>query len=182
MEIREVRAENELELLRSRDVDAFGRLYRQVAPGLLAYLQRLSGSREVAEDLLQDTFLAALGSLGGFRGGSSVRTWLYTIATNKFRDHLRNRWGAVDIDSENLLELPCAGDSPLEEAVRKEEWSMVYGAVMGLPPVLRAALLLVAFGGMKYREAAEVLGVTLATVRMRVHRAHGNLVQALEGK
>jgi RNA polymerase sigma-70 factor (ECF subfamily) len=160
-------------------VEAFSLFYRQTAPDIHAYLRRLCGSPHLAEDLLQETFLAAFRCLADFEGRSSPRTWVHAIATNKFRDYLRNRWGKVDIDSEKLDALPSIEHAPLEAAIQGEECRRTRGAISALPPELRAPLLLVRFEGMKYRDAAQVLGITQATVRMRIHRAHRILAQTL---
>lgn len=159
--------------------EAFTLLYQQTAPGIHAYLKRLCGCPHLAEDLLQETFLAAFRGLTDFKARSSQRTWLYAIATNRFLDHRRNRWGRVEIDSEKLETMASNGPTPLEAAIRREESRQIREAILALPPELRATLLLVRFEGLKYREAAEVLGTTLATVRMQVHRAHRILAQTL---
>lgn len=168
-----------LALPRADDHEAFTLLYRQTAAGVHAYLHRLCGCSRLAEDLLQETFLAVFKGLADFQARSSPRTWLYTIATNKFRDHFRNRRGKVEIDPERLELLPSPGPAPLEAAIQREECRRIGEEILALPPELRAALLLVRFEGLKYRQAAEALGTTLATVRMQVHRAHRLLAQTL---
>jgi RNA polymerase sigma-70 factor, ECF subfamily len=174
-----VQEESGLAPPRSDDHEAFTLFYRQTAAGIYAYLYRLCGCRYLAEDLLQETFLAVFRGLAGFKARSSPRTWLYAIATNKFRDHCRNRWRKVELDSESLEALPSSWPIPLEEVIQREESRRIHEAILALPPELRAALLLVRFEELKYLEAAQILGTTLSTVRMRVHRAHGILAQTL---
>lgn len=174
-----VQRESEFAVPRSDDHEAFTLFYWRTAAGIYAYLHRLCGCPHLAEDLLQETFLAVFRGLADFKGQSSPRTWLYAIATNKFRDHCRNRWGRVELDSESLEALPSPGPLPVEEVIQREESRRICEAVLALPPELRTALLLVRFEEMKYREAAEVLGTTLSTVRMRVHRAHCILAETL---
>jgi RNA polymerase sigma-70 factor (ECF subfamily) len=168
-----------LALPRFDDHEAFTQFYWQTAPGIYAYLHRLCGCPHVAEDLLQETFLAVYKGLADFKGHSSPRTWLYTIATNKFRDHCRNRWGKAELGSEWIEALPSPAPLPLDEVIQREESRRIQEAVLALPLELRTALLLVRFEELKYREAAQILGTTLGTVRMRVHRAHCLLAQAL---
>jgi RNA polymerase sigma-70 factor, ECF subfamily len=174
-----VREESGLSPPRPDDHEAFTLFYRQTAAGIYAFLYRLCGCPHLAEDLLQETFLAVFRGLADFKARSSPRTWLYTIATNKFRDHYRNKWGKVELDSESLAALPSSGPLPLEEAIQREESRRIHEAILALPPTLRTALLLVRFEELKYREAAQILGTTLSTVRMRVHRAHCILAQTL---
>jgi RNA polymerase sigma-70 factor (ECF subfamily) len=171
--------ESGLALPLSHDHEAFTLFYRQAAAGIYAYLYRLCGCPHLAEDLLQETFLAVFRGLADFKARSSPRTWLYAIATNKFLDHCRNRWGKVQLDSESIEALPSSGPVPLEELIEKEESRRIHEAILALPPELRTALLLVRFEELKYREAAQILGISLSTVRMRLHRALCILAQTL---
>lgn len=161
------------------DPEEFTLLYQRTAAGIYAYLYRLCGCRHLAEDLLQETFLTVFRSMGDFKARSSIRTWVYAIATNKFRDHCRNKRRTVEIDPDILETRPAPGPEPLEAMIRREDSLRVRQAVQTLPPELKATLLLVRFEGLKYREAAEVLGTTQATVRMQVHRAHRILARTL---
>lgn len=169
-------------LIRSAETDSggsFTHLYRQNAPAIHTYLFRLCGCPHVTEDLLQETFLAAFNGLADFKGNAAPRTWLYVIATNKFRDHCRNRSRKTEVAPETLEALPHPGPAPLEAAIQREERRRIREAILALSPELRATLLLVRFEGLKYREAAEALGTTTAAVRMQVHRAHRLLAQTL---
>jgi len=78
-----------------------------------------------------------------------------------------------------LEQIPHGEPQPLEAAIQREECRRVHEAILALPPELRATLVMVRFEGLKYREAAEVLGTTTATVRMQVHRALRLLAQKL---
>ncbi len=168
-----------LTLPRCDDYEAFTLLYRQTAAAVYAYLISLCGCPHLAEDLLQETFLAAFLGWPDFQGRSSLRTWVHVIATNKFRDHCRKGWGKVQMAPEKLEALPAAGPAPPDAAIEKEERLRMHEAILALPPELRATLLLVRFEGLKYREAAAALGTTPATVRMQIHRAHRLLAQSL---
>ena len=154
---------------------AFRGLYERHAGGLRYYLLRMTGSAHLADDLTQEAFLRALGSLEQFSEQSSFKTWIYSIATNLLKDHARRK-AAVGAVSENT---PGGQPTPADLAERNEEAQRVRDAVDALPEALRAPLVLVRFEGMKYRQAADALGITLEALRMRVHRAHMALVAAL---
>jgi len=158
--------------------EAFCTLYERHAGRLCAYLTGLTRSPHVAEDLAQDAFLRALNGLDGFSQRSSFRTWLYRIATNLWTDHLR-RDKAVLTDGAVQGGMSATAPSPAEIVQTDDEARRLWEAIDALPGGLRAPLVLVRFEGMKYREAADVLGLTMDAVRMRIHRAHMALVAAL---
>lgn len=155
--------------------EAFRGLYVRHAGALRGYLLRLAGSPHLADDLTQEAFLRALGGLDGFSGNSSFKTWLYRIATNLLKDHNRRR-GPVEALPDNMT---AAQPTPADLVEHNEQVRRVRDAVDALPRDMQQSLVLVRLEGMKYREAAQVLGITLDTLRMRVHRAHLALVAAL---
>ncbi|MFP4029497.1 MAG: RNA polymerase sigma factor [Candidatus Brocadiia bacterium] len=154
---------------------AFCELYERHAGALRNYLLRLTGAVQTAEDLTQETFLRALEGLESFTGRSSFKTWLFTIGTNLVRDHFRRKkpMGSLADD------LTSSHPDPAEKAETDDDVRRLRSAVADLPESQRFPLVLVRFEGMKYREAAEALGITLAAVRMRIHRAHLALTEAL---
>ena len=133
----------------------------------------------VAEDLIQETFLAAAGSLGGFQGRSSHYTWLYGILLNKFRGWLRSKGGAVslhqlaqDPDGTDPLEsLADNGPSAHEQMARSETARTVRGVLDELPPHHRSVLALRYLEDMSYEEIGATLGCSLGTVKSRIHYA-----------
>ena len=157
---------------------AFCALYERHAGTVRSYLLRLTGRPHLADDLTQDAFLRALNALDRFSGKSTFKTWVFKIAMNLFRDHLRGRRTATGA-APPVEDSPDRGPGPDELAQRNEDAQRVRDAVAALPEEQRAPLILVRFEGMKYREAAEALGITLGAVRMRVHRAHLALVAGL---
>lgn len=153
----------------------FCALYERHAGELRYYLLRMGRSPHLADDLTQEAFLRALDRLSGFSGRSSFKTWLFRIATNLLNDHMRRRQ-TVGLA---LDDMPSGQRTPAELAEHNEEAHRVRQAVDALPESLRAPLVLVRLEGMKYREAAEALGISLNALRMRVYRAHMALVAAL---
>jgi len=156
---------------------AFCGLYERHAGPVCGYLARLTRDAHLAEDLTQETFLRALKALGRFHGQSSFKTWVYRIATNLFKDHLKRR--KTMSQNDQMVWKGTAVESPVEFAERQEEARRVQAAVDALPEDLREPILLVRLDGLSYQQAAEVLGLNLTTLRMRVHRAHLRLVEAL---
>ncbi|MDA1141665.1 MAG: sigma-70 family RNA polymerase sigma factor [Planctomycetota bacterium] len=160
---------------------AFCALYQKYAGPIRSYLARRCQHEQLAEDLTQDCFLRALKGLERFEARSSVKTWLYCIATNLFRDHLRRRNTMSEETSTILDEHTTSRPGPDTETETNEEVTRVRRAVDALAEELREPLVLVKLQGLSYRDAAEVMGVTLNTVRMRIHRAHLKLAEELGG-
>lgn len=157
---------------------AFRVLYERHAGPLHAYLARLAASDHTADDLTQEAFLKAYEGLDRFELRSSFKTWLYHIATHLYRDGLRRRRPVTNADGV-AQGMADPAPTPADAAADGEELRRVRDAVRRLPDALRVPLLLVRLEGMSYRQASEVLGITLEALRMRVHRAHMTLVQQL---
>ena len=172
-------------LRRSRvggDVAAFETLVHRYEGELFSYLRRYLGSAEMAEDVFQATFLQIHLKKEQFEDGRRFRPWLYTIATNQAIDAQRRnrRHRMVSLDSRaggeddvgTLVEMLSGAQGTADQAMEDQEareW--VRSAVDDLPDSLRGALMLVYYQGMKYREAADVLGIPVGTVKSRLHAA-----------
>jgi RNA polymerase sigma-70 factor (ECF subfamily) len=151
------------------------------------YLLRMTQDQTVAEDLTQETFIRVYRGLAGFRGEASLATWVYRIATNVSRDHFRRRstvtdrvtrsLDVVETDQEGLVENKAP--SPEQLAAASEMSVCVQDFIRQLPTNYRAALVLHDLQGMKNGEIAEVLGVSLDTAKIRLHRARKKLREAL---
>jgi RNA polymerase sigma-70 factor (ECF subfamily) len=135
------------------------------------------GDRQSAEDLTQETYLRAFGSLHRFEGRSSLRTWLLSIArrvcADAVRSRRRRRLTLVREDAE--LEALGTGDA----ADRVGEGAAVADLLARLAPDRREAFVLTQLLGLPYAEAAEVAGCPVGTIRSRVARARADLVDAL---
>ena len=156
-------------LLRARagDADAFVHLVRGQDARLRRLAFRILGDRDRTDDVLQEAYLRAFRSLGTFRGGSELGSWLYRITYNCCIDEIRAS-GRRPRPVEDLPEVQAPGSEPggkvaVQEAVRD--------ALQALPVDQRAAVLLVDGGELDYSGAAEVLGVPRGTVASRVARA-----------
>ena len=174
----------------------FQELHHKFRPVILRYLTRLVGEGE-AEDLTQETFLKVSRSLKDFKGLSQVSTWIYRIATNTALDRLRNpsflspgrgktptkRTPLDGIEAEarepdgRVEEKPASVESSL---ILKEMNGCVREFINKLPANQRAVVVLSVLEGMKNIEIAEILGITLETVKIRLHRGRSQLKKELE--
>jgi RNA polymerase sigma-70 factor (ECF subfamily) len=147
-------------------------LYRQYHGPLLRYLQRLCGSRDQAEELVQESFANACAGLLSFRGDCSVATWLFRIARNAYLNSLR-RPAAARIDTDELLAIPDArayGD-PARSYAAREQRDAIGLALAQLPERQRSLLLLRDAEGLSYAEIADVLELSMSAVKVNLFRA-----------
>lgn len=164
----------------------FERIYAERRPMIYRYLTRLAGTDE-AEDLTQETFIRVNQSLSTFNNQSSISTWIYQIATNLATDRLRSRTFRQEavtvhgVDPDRSQSPPCAGQQPSTEdqLIRKEMNECIQSYVGFLPDNYRTVLILSELEGFKNSEIAAILGLSLATVKIRLHRAKEKLRQEL---
>lgn len=169
------------------DPAAFRELVRRYGDGVLGYLFRMTGNRDQAEDLFQETFQRVHEKARTFRGGS-FKSWLFTIATRVTIDMARrprranlSLSQAVDGDDDPPLETVAAQDAadPVDEAVREEQKEQVRRAIAELPAGQRAALVLAYYQHLTYAEVAETLGCSVGAVKTQMSRALTKLAQSL---
>ncbi len=172
-ELRLVRA------LRARERGAFDRLYGLHHERIWAFLLRLTGRRDEASDLFQETWLAAARHAERLEEQSRLLPWLYTIARNKHRN--ARRFLLFDLRKRELSALePEADRMGLEEALEaKQRAEALQQAFYALPDASREVLLLVTIDGMSSTEAASVLGLKEDAVRKRLSRARAELSEAM---
>jgi RNA polymerase sigma factor (sigma-70 family) len=155
--------------------DEFERLYAAEAQGLFAFLAYRTGDRALAEDLLADAFERALRARRGFdRRRGSEKTWLYAIALNLLRDHLRR--AAAEGRALERVDEPPAADA-LAGVERREALDH---ALRGLSAEEREAIALRFGADLTVPEMARVLGEPLTTVEGRVYRALRKLRERLD--
>lgn len=148
----------------------------------------MCGDMAAAEDLVQETFLAAAESLSSFEGRSSTYTWLYGILLNKFRRWLRHKERAAvslhrtvgdDDERDGQETLEAAQPGPGEDAERREAAELVRRAIQELTAEHRSVVTLRYVEGMSYYEIAEVLGCPVGTVKSRMHYALQKIAKKL---
>jgi RNA polymerase sigma-70 factor (ECF subfamily) len=159
-----------LEQLRRQEEDAFTVIYERHKAQIYNYLYRLSGNRELADDLTHDTFLSAYESLPKLRPDSTIAPWLYRIATNRFRDFLRRKrvisWLPWGDNPASEATLATRGD---EEHIPERE--AVQAALSTMKPDYAMCLVLRLAEGFSSDETARILGISPEAVRMRLSRA-----------
>jgi len=176
---------------RKGDPAAFGELVRRYGDGILGYLIRMSGNREQAEDLFQETFKRVHEKAHTFRG-PQFKGWLFRIATNVALDGIRRSKHnkaislnqQLDYDnpnSEQLGEVVTADNScnPSEQASKAEQTEQVRRAIRSLPSRQRATLVLAYYQQLSYTDVAEVLGCSIGTVKTHMFRALRSLADKL---
>ncbi|NOX32692.1 MAG: sigma-70 family RNA polymerase sigma factor [Deltaproteobacteria bacterium] len=166
-------------------------IHNQYSPAIARYLTRLTGSSDVAEDLTQEVFIKVNNGLGKFKGDSSLSTWIYKIATNiaidrsrsKFfqkiekqtvsRDKLENQeWSNIELMSKEEK-------SPEQQMVNNEMNDCIRSYINRLKENYKTVIWLCDYEGLKNRETAEVLGVSIETVKIRLHRARAKLKEMM---
>jgi len=169
-------------------MEEFDGIFQEFQPKIHRYLGQLCGEAD-ANDLTQTVFLKVSQSLAGFRGDSSLATWIYRIASNTARDHAvsslaRQREGELLFDEDGSVdELPDEDDPGTErEYIRREMSACIRGVVDRLPESYRTVLLLSDFEELTNAEIAGVLGVSVDTVKIRLHRGRSALRSAMESR
>ena len=159
----------------------FQRLYEEFHSRIRRYLGHLAGAHE-ADDLTQETFLRISQALGGFRGESALSTWVYRIATNVGLDRLRSASFQAAARQAAPQALTILGVAPAveQEIAREEMGQCIRGFIAELPVDYRSVLVLSELAELPDRQIAEVLGLTLETVKIRLHRARARLREILE--
>lgn len=168
-----------------RDFDS---IYSEFQPKIHRYLTNLIGE-DAALDVAQAAFLNISRSLENFREESSLSTWIYRIATNAAHDHAvsslaRQQGSELLFDDEGSIDdLPDAGfPGTDEEYIRREMNACIRGVVDRLPENYRTVLLLSDFEELTNPEIAEILGISIDTVKIRLHRGRTALRKAMDSQ
>jgi RNA polymerase sigma-70 factor (ECF subfamily) len=172
----------------------FNRIFKEYQPKILRYLTRLTGMYE-AEDLSQEVFIKVESGLKNFRGESQLSTWIYRIATNTAVDRMRSPSFKYkvnegipsepvqkdDLDTEDKdLFTGEVTESTDQQYVRKEMNSCIRNFIENLPEKYKTVVILSELEELKNKEIAEILHLTLDTVKIRLHRARAQLRKKLQ--
>lgn len=180
---------------RDGDEEAFTLLFERFELRIFNYFLRHIGSRSLAEDLLQNTFLKLHRSRKSYQPSAAFSTWIFTIASNLLKDAARvekRREGIVEL--EEARERIATGSSPLEplsmprqqnpevETGQREIADYVRQAVQSLPLDQREVIILAKYEGFKYEEIAEILNLTPGALKVKAHRAMKTLERVLKDR
>lgn len=185
------RAQDEelLWLMNNGDEDAFVALYRRWQGGIFRFALQMSGSPAAAEDVTQEVFLTLMRDARNYdpeRG--SLGSYLYGIARNHVLRWLERGRASVPLAEEREEDTGpvaaplVAADNPLGDLTRRETVETVRRAVLALPAHYREVVVLCDLEEMDYVEAALVLACSVGTVRSRLHRARGLLLERLRAR
>jgi len=183
-----------MERFQAGDTAAMEVLFGRFQKPLFNFFFRMVVRRETAEDLVQETFIKVCRFGHTFRGSEAkFTTWLYSVAGNQCRDHLRHAARRPEISMvdtgemeedflENHVSDPTsqAGSSSVEDhLLRMEVQSILKQAVRSLPEKERTAIVLREYQGLEYKEIAEVLGCPIGSVKVLIFRARQRLRERL---
>ena len=182
--------------LRAGIESAYEQLIHRFEQPVFNIISRLMDDPSDAADVVQEVFLKIFRSISSFRQDSSLKTWIYRIAVNEARNH--RRWFSRHRRQEVCLEgdarnfendaggyrdwLPDPGRSPFDLALDRETESLIEEALLTLNPKFRAALVLRELEGLSYEEIAEILDISLGTVKSRILRGRDALRKHLAGR
>jgi RNA polymerase sigma-70 factor (ECF subfamily) len=185
-------SEQEAELateLRSGSAAAFDWLVTHYHGPVYGLVRGVLCDSSEAADVTQEVFLKAFRGIRDFRGGSSLKTWLYRIAVREALNHRRWSWrhlrqqiflDEASEDNNSIFELEDCSPSPFDTLASRELQQVVHQALNGVAECFRAAVILRDLEGMSYEEVAEVLGVSVGTVKSRILRGRRALREILE--
>ncbi len=167
-------------LVRRGNQTAFEVLVSRYSSRLLAFCRHLLGSREDAEDVLQEVLAAAFNAMLADDRPINVRPWLYRIARNRCLNHLR-RIQAVGVDSMDV-HLSDNGASTADKVHEREEFRLLVGDISELPETQKTALVLREMDALSYEQIAEAMETTVPSVKSLLVRARISLAEAAEAR
>ena len=171
---------------------AYEALIQRFEQPVFNIVSRLMDDPADAPDVVQEVFLKIFRNIGSFRRDSSLKTWIYRIAVNEARNQRRwfsrHRRQEVGLDADPGEAhgyqdwLPDPGRSPFDAAVDHETEALIEAALARVNPTFRAALVLREIEGLSYEEIAEILDISLGTVKSRILRVRDSLRKQLAGR
>jgi RNA polymerase sigma-70 factor (ECF subfamily) len=174
--------------LQAGSESAFDYLVTHFHASVYNLVHGILGDAADAADVTQEVFLRVFRGIGGFRSSSSLKTWIYRVSVRQALNHRRWCWRhhrlQVSIDAEGeqkgpMLELKDGEATPLEQFEMHEVQARVRGALATVPAVFRSAVILRDLEGLSYEEVAEVLEISVGTVKSRILRGRRMLKDIL---
>ena len=162
------------------DTDAFAAIVDRHGPVMRRYARFILGNDDDASDATQEALVSAWRSLDGFRGESTLRTWLFTLVSRRAADLQRKRKPTPLEDEALELHIESVPDVTLAGAMESEMLTALRAALQELPLLQRACWLLREIEGLSYDEIATALSITPASVRGLLHRSREALARRME--
>ena len=182
------------DMIRASETVTFEEIFQRYSSMVFNLTFRILGDREEALDASQEVFFAIYRKLQRFRGESSIKTWIYRIAINRASNRCRwwnrlRRRGTVSLDehlskddSRTISEaLASAGNTPEEALLLQEKRNEIEHSLQRLPVQQRVAVIMRDVQGLSYEEIANLLQVSLGTVKSRIARGREELKRRLNG-
>lgn len=181
-----------VQLARRKESDAFRIIMQRHNRRLYRVARSVVADDSEAEDVVQEAYVRAFGSLGQFRGDASLATWLTRITLNEALGRLRRQRSMVDLEvldaqptgHSQIIPFPLmpADTDPERAAAQRQIRRLIEGAVDDLPEIFRVVFVMREIEELSTEETADLLGLPAATVKTRLHRARSALRRSLDDR
>ncbi len=162
--------------VKSGDLDKMALLFQRHHRPLYGFLYHMTNQRESSEDMVQNVFYRMLKSRHTFTGEGEFITWMYHLARNVLKDHIKkNRRSGNHYDMADFAEKIAGGEHADLLVEKKMEAKALQNAMANLSPESREILVLSRFQELKYFEIAQILDISVGAVKVRIHRAIAQL-------
>jgi RNA polymerase sigma-70 factor (ECF subfamily) len=161
------------------DTDSYSILVNRYKTMIYNMAFRMVGDEDAAKDLAQESFIAAYKGLDQFRFGSKFSSWLYSIALNKCRDHLKLEKDSVSTDEISEI-MPSSGTSPERATAAEQSKDILQRALDALPIEYRQVLILKHIEELDYQAIAGMTGMSIPALKVRAHRGREMVKKILE--
>ncbi len=169
-----------MKLLQGGDLTPAGEIFDRYSARIYNFAYRFLKNSEAAEDATQEVFVKMIRYASQFHGDAKLSTWLFSIAANHCRDHLRKADNRAKESEETLLTLATPADAAPDRDMERKQTEMLVQRALGLlTPEQREAILLSRYQGLSYAEIAKIAGCSEGAVKTRVFRAMETLKKAL---
>jgi RNA polymerase sigma-70 factor, ECF subfamily len=168
---------------RGGDHEDFRLVFERYARPIISFIYDMVGQRELAEDLMQETFVRAYRNVGSLRDETKLSTWLFGIAKNVARESLRSRYkeeGKVAIDDDRVAELNDGNLLPDDELLNKELNQAIHAALGCLDEDKRMVFTLKILHQRSYEEIAEITGFSIPKLKTDLHRARAEMRRRIQ--
>ena len=159
-----------MEDVKDGKIEKMAVLFEKHHVSLFNFFMRLTGNRNISEDLVQEVFMRMLKYRSTYQGRSKFTLWMYQIARNAHIDYLRKKKDTLPLD-EQWSEPITTETSPVEKLEGGQEVQLLRQALAQLPLKKREVLILSRYQNLKYKEIAELMDCHIGTVKAHVHRA-----------